>query len=317
MNKTEILSTLKSILNLKRIGLPAHMDFSINDAVLKIGMPKYTDGKEKEQYGALINMQKDSATFEGWMFAIMINLPSAIESVELTWERPLSLDKNAQLHYNSFLLRVKWCLENYTWFHVGEDVKKELNGFMNDLGSLVMNRPNKPCKEDAQNYEHQLEREIFKILGDKAGHQLPVGLFKDVVSDKNALTPGGGSQIDLWKTEGDAFKVFELKIPSNKPVGIVSELMFYANIFHRLMVTGQIKYEDDAFTEAVNYRGFDIIRDAIIKKQVKFINAVFLAENLHTLFNSEAARERLLDKLNENKAGIIFSYEKVSEYISI
>lgn len=168
MNKTEILSTLKSILNLKRIGLPAHMDFSINDAVLKIGIPGYDDGKGKRQYGALINMQKDSATFEGWMFAIMINLPFAIESVELTWDRPWDrpqpLDRNEQLHYNSFLLRVKWCLENYTWFHVGEDVKKELNGFMNDLGSLVMNRPNKPCKEDAQNYEHQLEREIFKIL---------------------------------------------------------------------------------------------------------------------------------------------------------
>ena len=73
--------------------------------------------------------------------------------------------------------------------------------------------------------------------------QLPVGLFESEVAKKNARTPGGGSQIDLWaqSPNGRVLHLFELKAltRSGKPnakVGIIPEALYYARLLHHVRV---------------------------------------------------------------------------------
>lgn len=74
------------------------------------------------------------------------------------------------------------------------------------------------------------------------GRQLPVGLFDRVVSKKTAIFPGGSSAIDLWGV--DAKKrawIFELKAKGNTTLGIISELLLYANLI-REAISPQIPH---------------------------------------------------------------------------
>ena len=96
-------------------------------------------------------------------------------------------------------------------------------------------------------YEAILETAVYQYLSTlgNANHQLPMGLFDGTVSKATAITPGGASQADLWRIDHDKFYVYELKDcinSDNTHVGIITELMFYANVLYRLFITHDIQY---------------------------------------------------------------------------
>lgn len=120
-------------------------------------------------------------------------------------------------------------------------------------------------------------------------HQLPVGLFDGKASDYSPFTPARNSQIDIWALKGEEFSVFELKIPGNKPIGIISELMFYTNVICD-WIHHSILIDENKAKDAINnkLRGFDKFYEIYNgTRNVSKIRAVFLAENFHSLFNEE------------------------------
>jgi len=108
---------------------------------------------------------------------------------------------------------------------------------------------------DDSNPEHRLEAYLCrepaaldsfcKVVTPITGfrRQLPVGLFEGKVAKETALTPGGGSQVDLWaqSPDGGILHLFELKAltRSGKPnakVGIIPEALYYARLMHHVRV---------------------------------------------------------------------------------
>ena len=204
MDKNDILKALKN--KVYYAELPSKMDVCLNNNTLHIII---------DADGVLQNMQNDASAFEGWVFCIKSFFPN-ITNVIIDWEEPvLSLEEKVQAnqrkHFNRFLLRVVWFVENYSWATVAKSKKETIEMFGRRISQLT-------------------------LLGN-ANHQLPMGLFDGTVSKATAITPGGASQADLWRIDHDKFYVYELKDcinSDNTHVGIITELMFYANSRHSI-----------------------------------------------------------------------------------
>ena len=317
MNKNEILKYIKKKVNSAE--LPSKMDISIIDQTLFITM---------DAEGVLENMQNDASSFEGWIFCLKAFF-SDIRTVVIDWGKPaFSPDEKEiitqQKHYNRFLLRVIWFIDNYSWATVVEHKRAELLSFQCRFSRFTLNFPRQNSKDKREKsetdqkmkYEAILETAIYQHLSTTsvANHQLPMGLFDGQVLLDTAITPGGASQADLWKIEKDEFCVYELKDSihtDNIRVGIITELMFYANVLHRLFITQEIQYplvadlyrttkRDDAF------RGFEYILDAIYLHTITHIKAVLLTDRLHPLI--EYKKEQLLNDMSQNKVNIRYEH---------
>lgn len=317
MVKSEILKSLKDVCATS-VRLPENMDLSISSGFLNLKL----SGR-----GVLKNMQDNSSAFEGWAVCIMSYFDS-VEKVVLDWESPeFSKDgkevKLQKKHYNRFLLRVLWCMDNYEWFSVDSSKNQELDCFSRIHEKLILNYPNSESKNKSDFHpsdkikkkEAVLETKIYNKMNEQgccyANHQLPVGLFDNFVKSEYACTPSIASQIDLWQIENETFRVFELKIPENTTVGIISELMFYANVMRRLFLSDEICYPKQINKQNLEFRGLKIIKDAIGK--VKKIEAVFLSDKLHVLIDKNL--EKILEILNGNERNISYKYNKVSDYL--
>jgi hypothetical protein len=144
-----------------------------------------------------------------------------------------------------------------------------------------------------------------------------MGLFDGTVSKATAITPGGASQADLWRIDHDKFYVYELKDcinSDNTHVGIITELMFYANVLYRLFITHDIQYplEADKFRTDKREkasRGLELILDAIHAHSIAQIKAVLLTDRLHPLI--EYAKEQLLSDMNQGKAAVEYEHSTV------
>lgn len=319
MEKSDILDTIKRKLNgiSSNVKLPKYVTFKINNDVLYIKL---------KSTGVLDNMQSNCSAFEGWAICIMSYI-DCIKSVVLDWESPVYNEKDKNIkekHYNRFLLRVLWCIENYKWFSADKSKENELNNFKNGHKSLVMNYPTTQSKDKdrcddgdkIRKREAVLETKVYKRLNESgdgyANHQLPVGLFDDNVQKYSAFTPSKASQIDIWQIKDNkTFRVYELKIPENSTVGIISELMFYANVMHRLFISKEIKYPCEDICNCLNFRGLSKILD--VKNKIKNIEAIFLSDKLHVLINSNL--DKILSILNSNTNNIVYDSMKVSEIL--
>lgn len=320
MEKYDILDTVKRKLNgvSSNVRLPKYVTFKINNDVLYIKL---------KSAGVLDNMQSNGSAFEGWAICIMSYI-DCIKSVVLDWEIPIYNEKDKNIkekHYNRFLLRVLWCIENYKWFSADKSKENELNNFKNGHKSLVVNYPKSKSKDKdhcdegdkIRKREAVLETKVYKRLNKSgngyANHQLPVGLFDSIVQDAYACTPSKSSQIDIWQIkENKIFRVFELKIPENGTVGIISELMFYANVMHRLFISYEIDYPDDIKKNYPEFRGFSKICD--VKDKIEKIEAIFLSDKLHVLIESNL--DKILNILNCNTNNIVYGSMKVSDILS-
>lgn len=199
--------------------------------------------------------------------------------------------------------------------------------FGRSINQLTLNFPLQVSKDKnekgendrAMKYEAMLETAVYQYLSTlgNANHQLPMGLFDGAVSKVTAITPGGASQADLWRIDHDTFYVYELKDcinSDNTHVGIITELMFYANVLYRLLITHAIQYppEADKFRTDKRERasrGLEHILDAIHTQSITQIKAVLLTDRLHPLI--EYAKEQLLSDMNQGKAAIEFEHSTV------
>jgi len=196
------------------------------------------------------NMQDNEAAFEGWALALKRWLPE-ITRVEMGWS---FAGDDSDPHYQRFLYRAgKFVALFGDWFvispaNLAEFVRLKTaaadHKFL--LNTELTSRTPPPagecdCLGCAQLSEHKLECHIVRnqeplcgLLGiDRLERQLPVGVFRDRVSSAsdNVIFPRIASAIDLWGVSRAEMRLFLFELKKrgrNKPLGIVSELFFYA-----------------------------------------------------------------------------------------
>jgi hypothetical protein len=297
MNKSEIIIELKKQFSGNEIKLPSHIDFDITDGVLTIFIHRVTT-----------NMQTDYAAFEAWIIACKALLPKYIDLVVLDFNE---LKKSSELpgnsdtrHYNRFLYRVGNMLKIFPdWFRVAESKVEIVQDFDQWLrtGRNLLNR-SKREREDVigtTKMERQIEswfvyREgkniicnLWDIDPHKIYNQLPIGVFRDVVSDKSAIFTGGASAIDFWGIGNDSatLHIFELKCKEKRKMGIISELLFYIFAIYDSFISNEAIFYYDSAGRVKDTS--DII--AIKNNGTKFekLNAHILAETLHPLITQE------------------------------
>ncbi|MBP5687447.1 MAG: hypothetical protein J6X22_02250 [Muribaculaceae bacterium] len=164
--------------------------------------------------------------------------------------------------------------------------------------------------------EAELERLIVTKLRKSiplTDHQLPVGLFDNEVKTTKTCTPRGASQIDLWQLDKDTLRIFELKDKDNNSVGIISELIYYANIMNEL-IKGNIQYPQSIKT-AKDIRNIKSLYSAIQNKSINTVEAIFLNYEFHPLIKYK--KNQIMELINEGTRphGIIFKDELVEKYL--
>ncbi|MBQ7968133.1 MAG: hypothetical protein IJ290_09540 [Bacteroidaceae bacterium] len=294
MEKQQILSTIKTIVKKEtsgHLGLTEFIDFSLRESCLHVTV---------SEQGVAMNMQENGSAFEGWIFALKCYIN--FDSVVLDW-----VSINNGLHYNRFLLRAYFFVESYEWVSICDSKNAE----MEKIRQLVENKkfwinyPKREAKKEAENKEANLERHIidsWKKLNTNEifNHQLPVGLFIDKISKNDLFTPGKASQIDIWKITEDTLRIYELKHKDNTNIGIISELMYYANVM-RLLLNDNIHYPSPKNLKK-NLRGESDFYGKIQDKTIKKLEAVFFTNKFHPLITEK--KDDILRLLNENSFGI-------------
>ena len=319
MDKQQLLERIKRITGNDNIKFPSQIQFSITGSTLDM----HINGK-----GVRDNMQTNGSAFEGWAICIKSCMPE-IKNVLLSWDTPEyssnDKEKNRQIkHYNRFLFRVFFCIRNFGWFTVSDIGRQVVNSFLIEHSNLFINYPKTESKEKVSENgqinkrEAKLERLLVKEMRKTipfTDHQFPVGLFDNEVKIENTCTPRGASQIDLWQLENDTLRIFELKDKDNNEVGIISELMFYANIMSEL-IKGRVHYPQ-SIDFAKDIRNIKTLHNAINDKSIKCIEAVFLVYEFHPLISSNI--DSVIEIINKgmNVNGVFFKKKYVNNILPI
>ena len=298
MNKQEILNLLRS--KIKRVNFPKDIDFNINPERKELVITM-------TENGICSNMQTDSSAFEGWAICLKTWLPEFVNDVVINGKIPKN--KN-NLHYNRFLYRLKKFINTYSWAKTNDYKNElELSDVTKDDVTLFINVPKQDASKGATHCEAQLERAYCnknKSYYTALDHQLPVRIFKNKeIKEKYALTPGGF--IDIWGINNNILRIFELKLPTNTQIGIISELMFYVNI-----MTDVIQHNIN-IPQKNNHRSFDELYKLYENPNIcKQIDGVFLADKFHTLIQEK--QEEVLQTINKGKFSndifVSFSFER-------
>ena len=280
MNTTEILEILRQSLSNRRIDLPRDMDFSLSCGTLDILMTAE---------GLLSNMQENASAFESWALCIKAALPQ-IDRVTVGW--------------NATAVRFA---ENYSWvtLRIPDDSITAAALADIDSNTLILNHPVADAKALASDSSSEAarERDFLSLMvrhhsGSIVGQQLPTGLKK--LPGGAEWSPCHGSAIDLWMLEQDTLRIFELKKGDNRPIGIISQLMFYANVMADL-ISGRISCPAEAASAP---RLADRLYARMAEKGIKRLEAIFLSDTMHTLCSAQ--EERVLSLLNENSRNILY-----------
>jgi len=321
MDKKDILNKIQKVTGYDGIKFPAQISFSISGKTLVI----HISGT-----GVRDNMQTDGSAFEGWAISLLAWLPEDISQVMLNWDDPeYSKDEKMrnkqEKHYNRFVMRAMFFEENFEWAFIDESRRKEIDEVKRVIPLLVINYPKSDSKEEiAENEkvnkgEAKLERQIVNALrGDieLSDHQLPVGLFRKEVNSKNNFTPRGASQIDIWQLENDVMRIFELKDETNNKIGIISELLFYANTIS-LLVKGKIRFPDSLKLEKNNYRHIQELSSAIEHHEINYVEAVFLNYSFHPLIGGRMDRVLSILNLGMKNVHVVFKHMSVNNMLCI
>lgn len=298
MDKQGILKQLKEVTENKRLKFPERINLTSENGILCV---------EMTESGLLGNMQTDPSAFEAWVIAIKATCPELVQQAVIRWSHPEKVNP----HYVGFLYRVIKFEESYDWVSIApidSNAKGYLENIRRELSQWVINYPDSDAKIDAAKTEAQLERALLNNLksdlGTESGNQLPMGLFFQKKSEEYERTPRNNSQLDLWSIRNNTFTVYELKKEENKPLGIISELMFYVNVIKDISL-GTIRYPNDA-VEGRDFRNFGVVFDKLPHNKKMKIEGVFLANTLHSLFHYKQAE--ILGILNDNHRGIRYEH---------
>lgn len=248
-----------------------------------------------------LNMQDNSACFEGWIIALKYHLD--IEKFILNWNNDDKIEENG--HHNRFLFRVyKFKKMFETYFEIDKSKEKEVNDFIAklELGKFLLNEQlsEKEYKEEGskvnENYIEGLFSKEYKELLKKRTNskeiysQLPVGVFENEVKLDNGIFTGKKSALDLWgiNDETKTIAIFELKY-NNIMMGIVSELLFYMYVLEELCISKNGLFE--FLDTKKSFRGAQNFKD---NKKYDVLKGYFLADGLHPLITKE-----YIDELNK------------------
>ena len=273
------------------------------------------------------NMQSNSAAFEGWALLIHVYCKFHVE-LDLDLEHAPS-EQPARGHYQRFLYRaLKFSQQYSSWFSLSERLAPRVEQFRQYLyhgGSpahpnptFCNGLPSKPAK-DGTSLESCVEglfagecRSVLteltfqqagiSLIPDCVHRQLPVGLYETEKSEQNSVFTYGKSAVDLWALTTDGVVIYELKT-RNPMVGLLTELMFYANYMYDLYVsqnrmrpfppdgqTGQISADDRIL------RGYDQLYKKYCADKIATIHAAMLTDKLHSLI--APVTQELLDLMN-------------------
>ena len=302
-NFNTLIEFLRERSSNKRVNLPTSYQYKLEgkNLVLKLG-----------DKGLTGNMQDNESAFESWSIILKYYLNDTISYVAIDWDLPTNLDEKEEANYNRFLYRVKKFVDTYDW------VKPSKND-INLPQHLVCNFPNGKAAEKEEyksGSEGELECQYVESHQHEyycLDHQFPVGIFDNSISKNSHFTTGSRSCIDIWGINGDTFSLFELKKPDNKPLGILSEIMFYTNIIDDLLSKRITYAESDKLDKVIknNYRHFGCFyKKAIVNHEIKRINAILLASNFHPLINDEVI-EFMNDSDYLKKSNIKYSRERL------
>lgn len=172
---------------------------------------------------------------------------------------------------------------------------------------------------------HPNHTDLF-IDSDKIFRQLPVGLFKCQKPDPdkelfskpkiklekkvdkeqflksiknldNRFFTGGKSAIDLWTIVDETIVILELK-SNNNMVGIITELMFYADYMYDMYIEKNNRFTPFSANEVIqSRRGYNYLVD----KNPPFtkVQAFMLTDKLHPLIT-----DKVIEEMNAGKPGI-------------
>lgn len=287
---------LKSFKQSRGIRLSSHIVWSIvEDSIVEM----------KLSVDAICsNMQEDKGAFEGW--ALIIKRWSEYDKVMISWDNN-AIDINNK-HYQRFLFRLKNFSQDFTsWFFIDRNCQKLLDTHLKikETEEYIMNYPSmrkdrKPVNQEAilENcfVNGNLKKALMNVSNaDVLYKQLPVGVFKGMISKDSSIFTNGKSAIDIWGINElrESLLVFELKVEGNKKIGIISELYFYVCVL-QMIQKQKFKYEDI-------HDKYEYLLD--ISKTEK-IEAYFLSATLHVLIDSE-----IIELLNKSKSNeVIYGY---------
>lgn len=255
--------------------------------------------------GLKANMQDDEGAFESWAIVLKYYLKDDVNTITIDWERDLCKGEEGYYHYNRFVYRLSKFVQTYSWARSAKNIPTIPNLLYCNVGDGEAADISKHEK-DSEGWleckyvmEHSNEYDVMN-------HQFPVGLFDSKVSRATHYTTGQKSALDIWAIKGNNLTVFELKKADNKPLGIISELMFYTNVIDDIL-SHRIMYEISAKTKKAvknDIRGFRMFYEAYATGKINSIESVFLADNLHSLINNE-----LIDFINDSPR---WRYKKIS-----
>lgn len=269
----------------RSVTLSDHIDYEIKGKTLTMTLNK--------PFG---NMQADASAFEGWAIVIKSAMPQLIDNVVVDIVKT-DLSINTINQYYALLWRLHNFSQLFNWFSAG-NTKQDMEYFMrNKFRDVVINKPEgirKPVtRSDGERYvESKFSdiselccQDLLKFIGaNSIVNQIPVGLFNSIVRESTSITPHGGSAIDLLAFEGNhTLHLFELKLKTNKKVGIITEYLVYAFVMRGVFQTRKIKYEDQNFPTS-----FSIYKSFISNKKTKHIKGHFLVEKSHPLVDADA-----------------------------
>ncbi len=309
-----------------QIEITAH---SIIKGVEKINFSSYITLKEIDDTIEIFikkpyeNMQNDAACFEG--VALILKILGGYNKItldfnEVNWNGLFENLVPEQCHFMRFLYRLYIFDSAFTWFEIAPNKKDIINGFIEKIKTPVANYPSSESTYNPnKGIEHQIEKSFCDQQKEKdyfinlfhnqtnkiltcIHDQYPNGLFNKEISDKNRIFPTG--YFDLWGiTDNNELCVFELKRKDNRPLGILSELIFYANFALEFLLVKKCIPLDTNKT----YRGYyDII--TAINKNCDKINAYFLThiEDLHPAIKNH--KKEIINYLNQINKNITYSF---------
>ncbi len=302
---------MERITKLRRYALTSKITFKIENKTLHLTLSKKC---------LVTNMQKEPGAFDSWAIGLKANCPELVNKVEIEWDT-IKEDLSSQElgNYNRFLYRAYKFKQNFPdWVKLSPEIPDSFIDNYDKNKKWVLNCPSKEASapHPERGWEYDWECDLAKKMQENqnkfevADHQLPVGLFMNEVSYENAVTPSGKSQIDLWSIKDSVLSIYELKKDYNRPVGIISEISFYANVMNDLK-NGTINFTEsiNKLNEEESIRHIKALADYIKLKSISSLSAVLLANNLHSLVSGKA-----IDLLNTNKSGIKFSHKSVNDF---
>ena len=282
MHKKIIIERIKKALSYdEKICLPKHIDMRYDEGTGTISM---------KIFRTWANMQEDCAAFESWVLAIKASLNERVKKFDLEWTKPeenaVPAKGKKREAYNRFLYRVnKFMMYFPGLLEVSQEqeqkqcFKTEYEKVFGTFGTsddwYVNNSEGRNSEtipetipvrgKRGSERERWVEYKMLPFLkkqfaapGCRCGNQFPVGVFKGKVHTPNRIMCGGAAAIDLWGIDGNGrAHIFELKRKfedhrkQKRPIGILSETLFYTSIIRDLQARALRPDESHEDVEAI------------------------------------------------------------------